>query len=351
MNRFATALALAFLIPMTTVAGPRTAGALFVDGVSASGAKHKRGLIIGGTAVEDSPEHYHQFAKHLTVSPARRSASAFSGDDAQAIRRLEDPLRRQIFDAMRRNRGEAFRFATLRKAQENFQMRVVAVGFMFKIQKKSGADFDFASTGAADAADKGHWTRTGRFTHASREGMAASDCIDGLMRERFRGECLGTMQANVLHAARQALGKARFDSLHSKGLAIGPKMMAASVHIRQARTQSTANMVPGDWAYMKNKDDYGTDLRPGKKVGAWSGENAMYLGKFEKGPNGNPKFSSRATPRFSGLGAYAMSEDELRAKLKENYLKEMCPPRTWITHTIEDSDIRWSRVDRLITGG
>lgn len=310
-------------------------------------------LLIANVPVRDTAADYHRYVKHLTVSPRHHASATFRGHDAQAIRALECPLRRQIFDAMSRNRAEAFAFASLRQARENFDMRVVAIGFMFKVQngRRGGVDFDYAGPTVPEAADRAHWRHVSKFTFVTRSGTPASESIDGIVRDRFRGECLGAMQVNVLHAARVALGGERFNRLHPKGLDIGPSASSVMPHIREAKSVRSGDMVPGDWVYMKNKDDYGTDLRPGAAPGYWSGENAVYLGKFEFGSDRRAHFGGAATRRYSGMGAYAKSEGELRSLLKLAYLKEMRPPHTLHAHSISDAHVRWYRVDRLVTGG
>jgi Protein-glutamine gamma-glutamyltransferase len=310
-------------------------------------------LIIGNVPLYETPGNYHRYIKHLTVSPARHSSPAFQSANVRAIRALEDPLRRQIFDAMNRNRADRFRFATMRQAQENFTMRLAAIGFMFAMVQKGrngGIDFDYSGPIVPQAADRGRWSHTTRFTHVSHRGTSATEAIDGIVSHRYRGECLGAMQINVLHAARLALGAACFDRLHPNGLDIGPKAKSVGVHIRSAASVNVRDMVPGDWVYMKNKDDYNTDLRPGVAPGYWQGENALCLGKFEWGANRTPQYSGKATPRFSGMGAYGKSEAELRAAMKKSYLNEMRSPRTLHAHTVTDADIRWFKVDRLVTG-
>jgi hypothetical protein len=309
-------------------------------------------LIVGGHAIRPTASDYHRYVKHLTVAPSRRKHPAFHGSNLRAIQGLECPLRRQIFAAMFSNRSERFAFATLQKAQENFDMRMAAISFMFNMEpsRAGGLDFDYAAGSVRQDADRGHWLRVSKFSFVTKKGTSAAESIDGIVHHRFRGECLGAMQLNVLHAARVALGPARFNALHPNGLDIGSKATSANRHIRRAASVRARDMVPGDWVYMKNKDDYNTGLRPGTPVGYWQGENAMYLGRCELGPGRVPQFSVKATPRFSGMGAYAKSEAELRSTLKAAYLKLMRPPFAHHVHTIEDGDVRWHNVQRLVTG-
>jgi hypothetical protein len=309
-------------------------------------------LIIGGHAIRPTAADYHRYVKFLTVAPSRRKHPAFHGSNLRALQGLECPLRRQIFAAMYYNRSERFVFASLQKAMENFDMRMAAVSFMFNMEpsRAGGLDFDYAAGAVRQDADRGHWLRVSKFSFVTKKGMSAAESIDGIVHHRFRGECLGAMQLNVLHAARVALGPARFNALHPHGLDIGAKARSAHRHIRTAASLKARDMVPGDWVYMKNKDDYNSDLRPGTPVGYWQGENAMFLGRCELGPDRVPQFSPKGARRFSGMGAYGKSEAELRSVLKAAYLKEMRPPRTFHVHSIQDGDVRWFNVQRLETG-
>lgn len=324
--------------------------ALTPDGVSARAVAGK--LIIGGHAVRMTSADYQRYIKYLTVPPNRRRHPSFNSTSVKLIQALECPLRRQIFTAMFRNRADRFTFATLKRAQENFDMRMAAVNFMFNMEptRASGMDFDYAVGVVRQDADREHWVRLSKFSYKTRKGTTATESIDGIVHRRYRGECLGAMQLNVLHAARVALGRSRFNALHPQGLDIGEKARSANKHIETAKSTRLLDMVPGDWVYMKNKDDYNKGLRPGVPVGYWQGENAMYLGRCELSARRMPVFAARATPRFSGMGAYAKSEAELRGLLKHAYLTLMRPPYTYHRHTIHDSDIRWFQVLRLKTG-
>src|SRR6185436_1552119 len=94
------------------------------------------GLIVSGVSLHETPENYLRTIKYLTVSPANHSHPSFHSTDVQVVRSIEDPLRRQIYQAMAFNRSDRFQFSTARRAQENFTMRVAAVHYMVRMGMK-----------------------------------------------------------------------------------------------------------------------------------------------------------------------------------------------------------------------
>jgi hypothetical protein len=290
-------------------------------------------LSIGGQALTDTAASYLRTIKYLTVAPDKQTSASFQSSNPGVIRQLESPIRRQIFDAMSQN-SERFAFATLADAQENFAMRVAALDFMTRMGQgaSSGVDFDYHGPSVPAVADSRFWISTGGFRFRTRPGVSASDAIDGITGQRFRGECLGAVHITVLQAARQAIGAPRFNQLHPDGLAVpGP---SAETHWRTGSLNSR-DMVPGDRVYIQNKDDYQLAAKAG---GYWPGENALYMGRWG------------GQQRFSGMGLYHKTEAELRQALKTHYLADMQKYEPGVQHRIEDADVRWTSVARLETG-
>src|SRR5690242_3492777 len=89
-------------------------------------------LVIGSQPMNETAANYLQYIKFLTVPQAEQAKEAFKSNDINAIRAMEHPLRRQIFDAMNRNSVEQFTFASIQAAQENFTMRMWAINFMLR---------------------------------------------------------------------------------------------------------------------------------------------------------------------------------------------------------------------------
>ena len=314
-------------------------------------------LVIGGVAMVETDANYHRYIKHLTVSPQMHTTAAFTGTSVAAIKALENPLRRQIFDAMNKNRTEQFRFATLAKAQENFTMRVEAIRFMFNVYKgpnNGGVDFNYFTpkNPASATLDRARWGKGGPapFQFKTLAGVRSSEAIDGAVRNPFRGECLGALELTVLQAAKKALGPTRFDQLHPAGLAIAMPGSSATKHTRPMARLKASDLVPGDWVYMKNKDDYNSDLRPNVIPGPWTGENALYMGRYVLNAENQRVYSNDVPRRYSGMGEQNKTAVELHQEVKKGYISLMRQPNTYNPHTISDSDVRWTQFTRLVTG-
>jgi hypothetical protein len=353
----ALAASLALTVPTWAQTSAPNPGPSFVAPAPAASATAPQtagtNLVIGGVPMRETAENYLSTIKYLTVPPGKHDSPAFKSNNVAAVRGLESPLRRQIFEAMLHNHSDRFVFESLGRAQENFTMRVAAVLFMGSMGRgpQAGVDFDYSGGGTPSEADLSHWAGLGSpsFAFGSLPGVRASLAIDGITQRRFRGECLGALQITVLQAARRAVGPQRFDALHPAGLKVGVSGGGAERHVRAAARVAVADMVPGDWVYMKNKDDYNSDLRPGTTPGPWSGENAVYMGRYDVDSDG-PQYHGGAAPRFSGMGVYDVTDTGMRHAIKQGYLNLMRPPHTFGLHTITDADIRWVQVTRLVTG-
>lgn len=310
-------------------------------------------LVIDNHPLVENSANYHRYIKYLTIAPKNRKRTEFHSDDLQTLRSLESPVRRQIFEAMNENRLHQFHFATLQKADENFTMRVAAIRFMVQIHQgknKNGVDFSYFGTKVPAQADPVHWLRTGSFAFRTRHGAQAAEAIDGLVKNTFRGDCLGAIEATILQAARKAVGAPRFNHLHPAGLEVGPGTKSVFRHIRSVARFSANDMVPGDWVYMRNKTDYNTDLRPGVRPGYWTGENALFMGRYNRTAQEIPQYHASAPARFSGMGVYDVTEVGLRKALKDGYTSFMRRPNTNTNHSISDGEIRWTELSRLETG-
>lgn len=304
-------------------------------------------VVIGGVPMAETIENYQKYIKHLTVPGEAQNVPAFSGDDVAAIRGLEDPIRREIFMKMNCAR-EAFVFESLEAAVSSFTARRDAIKFMREINAhvldadyfneqtgvhpRAGATVFHVQGGTAggwvdgrywepeDAKDPWCWefheeTRTDSFNAEARVFP-------------FRGECAGALQICTFMAVAGALGAKGFDSIHPQGsLEIGPWGAAYRKHSGPVMDYQT--MIPGDYAYIKNKDDYST-IDPS---GSWTGENCIYIGEDSSG-----------TARFSGMGLDNMTEAQLRAALKKAYDKD-CAPRK-VQHP--QTEIRFTEMRRLI---
>jgi hypothetical protein len=320
--------------------------------LTAADARANGKLVIGNQPLNETAANYQQYIKFLTVPPAEQIKEAFKGNDINAIRAMEHPLRRQIFDAMNRNSVEQFTFANLQAAQENFTMRLWAIGFMLRIEKGAaggGVDFNYTDSRTPAFASPQHWQAvSSNLTFRTKPGARPSEAMDAIVRSKFRGECLAALEITVLYAARQTLGAERFNKIHGNSLSVGPSTKSAQKHTRRAPRIRADAMIPGDWVYMKNKDDYNKGLRPGVKVGYWTGENAIYMGRYDMSTAKTPVYRATSPARYSGMGVYHVTQREFQVKLKQAYQVHMTPPNTFGRHTISDADIRWTHVARLV---
>lgn len=287
-------------------------------------------LTINGKQMYETEANYQSDIKYLTVAPQNQKGNIFLHGTMAQIKAagLEDPLRREIFNAMNDNQTYKFPFATLKAAEQNFTMRVDAVNFVKEIQSGKVNFGMFKIPNVPTYADPAHWHKTNpqgvsdKFWKAfdSNTGVSADVAIKGIVSHMFRGDCLGAIEIDLLYAADQAIGATAFNNEHPQGLlevgADNPDGNASiytnvktyfylgpnSNYPKPIRTQ---DMVPGDWAYMQNDPLY-QQVAP---TGEWTGENALYIGN-----------NSSGVPLFWGLG---MKAPETAAQLHQSLLKAL----------------------------
>ncbi len=285
-------------------------------------------LFIGGEPMVQTKANYLHAIKYLTVDPANQSNPVFNGNDMTAIVKLEDPLRREIFNAMSNNPVRNFRFDDLDAAEQNFELRIDVITFMNEVGQQGnpavntlGLDFSYYGPNNPPSANSAYWSVVPApqgATLPSREfqysGSDAYGAIMSITQAPYAGECEGTAEIAILYAAAQVMGPDAFNQLFSTGLVFGPQLsgqpspsvymvlpqdqqlyagnkLPGYVHVNTITTQ---DMVPGDWVYMKNTPKYhGVYL---------NGENAIYMGQYDSVRNGMPVWRVGATPRFTGLG-------------------------------------------------
>lgn len=282
-------------------------------------------------------------------------------------------IRREIYEKMNCS-TETFSFATMDQARENFAMRKLAIELISSTP--SGFDLDYCDAeqwsspppqiGATvwepltQAWDIGlHWepweAKPG-FYFRQRNVQTAFDAVQHV--EPFRGECLGAIQLVYQRAAAEAVGAGEFNRIHSSPLLVGNRGISMLPHlflvfgadpyddynhngvydhkslfdnnsdmediidtlgnpgydghwVLQGKDDRT--MVPGDYCYFKNRDNYlwfdDEGISYGHPGGASSGENCVYVGFDER----------TESARFSGLGLLDMTENGLRAEMRRAY--------------------------------
>jgi hypothetical protein len=320
-------------------------------------------LVIENIPMFETNDNYLRYIRFLTVPPDRQTDPAFTaGTDVAAIKKLEDPLRRQIYEGMNNNVRGQFIFGTLKAAQENFDIRLSTIAFMRKIQKgPPGLNFGYYTADEPPGTDDPNWETTkdpqgaGGYVFDTRSNTDAYTAIHSLVQHRFRGDCLAAVEICIFQAVAGVLREDRFKALHPDGLhKIGlPVQFADGVSIYKDTVTVGDNigqdaMVPGDWVYMQNKPDY-HDWWPN---GYWTGENGLYMGKYTLGGAAVPQYDSAAPLRFSGMGLYDVTEAQLRARLKAAYNGAAVPSaarQQQVGHKYApatDADIQWKLLGR-----
>ncbi len=179
-------------------------------------------------------------------------------------------------------------------------------------------------SGADPNASNNPWS----WAFSEQSGTTAHNAINNVTP--YRGECAGAMEICVFQAADVALGASTFATVHPSG-SLGLGDWGSDFNLHCYTFSDSQTFVPGDYVYMKNKDDYTYWCTNGY----WQGENCLYMGL---------NVSSAGT--FSGLGEQRKTEEELRTDLKNAYETDCYP------HTVSNSavEIRFINPFHIITG-
>ena len=324
-------------------------------------------LIIKGLPMAETDKNFGCYIKHLIVAPEVKKSRKLEFDSANtkaAVEKIQDPLRRQIFDAMNHTTAMPFVFMTMDEAIKNFNLRVAAIRYMRGIEDR----FAYYDPLHPMYIYSKHWTAQdypagagGKVFHTV-EGSGAYESIRDLERPRdgllvgawdrhHRADCLTSVQMAIFSGVASAVSRVEFDAVHPKGLLFlglpdeglnaTPRYRSILENIERlsfgGRTIRISDMVPGDWVYMRNDPRYRT-LRP---KGYANGENALYMGRFAYSGSGAGAYSGDAAPRFSGLGVTSVSEAELKARVSEWF-------REHTGQSADEREIRWAAVNRPV---
>ncbi|MCX6996069.1 MAG: hypothetical protein NTV49_03040 [Kiritimatiellaeota bacterium] len=287
-------------------------------------------LVIGGVKMAET-----------TVNYANHIASLISGT----------ALKREIFDKMNCS-TETFSFTGDSNASNNFVMRCKAVEIM-----------DGMDNGSIDVSYRDPYSRCGdtmvtittnnsvvttnwvfgtywlpKYTNSpysrtflQKSGTAAHNAINNVTP--FRGECAGAIEICIFTAADFAIGESEFNSLHPAG-SLGLADFGSDFVTHMGTMNDTNTLVPGDYIYMNNKNDYREKAT--NKPAIWTGENCVYMG-LHGGDVGT----------FGGLGDNMsfLTESEMRDVLQAGYEHD-CPT------IVEDPlvQIRFTIRKRMQTG-
>ncbi|POF31770.1 hypothetical protein [Roseibium marinum] len=290
------------------------------------------GLSVAGQTLFNHDETFHEIEKHITVPEELQDTPIFKSGLVLEIRNLENPIARQIVEAMKAS-SSAHAFASVQDLRDNIAFRLHAIDAMtFCNTGKYDMDYFNPSIdlqpriGSTDAS---RLSRFWAFLHPHAQdnaefsqvrGTLASEAIAPMANATFpfRGECAGAFQMAVYFGLLTGLGQKRFDAMASDfgTMYIGPWSLVRGTPNPATLFMKSASLkdppIPGDYMYFKNKDDYLTWAPDG----FWTGLNAMYMGKDEMG-----------TRHYSGMGASWLSETNLRASLINAYYHD-CFPHT-----------------------
>jgi hypothetical protein len=265
-------------------------------------------VVINGTTQDyNNNDHYKTNLKYLLVNPDKQGDPAFVNDNIPVIKAtLEDPTRREIFDRMS-GQVAVFNFAALVDAVKHWNLRLKTIANM-ELMRTGAWDYGYYDLKKAPTVGSNKW-RLGSptpFFFRVNAGQTSFAAITDLAATKTRGECAGALTACILKAAADVHGQVSFDTLHPAGsLELGwrPSINKHFVAVAAGDIANEAKHIPGDYVYMKNKDDYGARLAKLKKKGYWTGENCIYMGQG----------------KYSGLGLNNLTPAQLRQKLADGY--------------------------------
>ena len=305
------------------------------------------GLSIAGQHIDNSSDAFHIIEKHLTVPAQQQESSVFQSGSEQEIRALENPIAREIIDAMKQA-SEEHAFASSIELGQNIMFRIHAIQAMSNANTGQ-YDMDYYDPTIQlkprlGSTDSSRLSKYWSFLHPHQEweadfaqtsGTVASEAVAPLIDVMFpfRGECAGAFQMAVYFGLLNGLGRARFDEMAAQfgTMYVGPWSLANGAPNPATLYMKTTTLIdppiPGDYMYFKNKDDY-LKWAPN---GFWTGLNSMYMGKDALG-----------TRHYSGMGASWLSETNLRASLVNAYYHDCFP------HTIAHPDVEVRFTERAL---
>jgi hypothetical protein len=199
-----------------------------------------------------------------------------------------------------------YNFDSYEQMGREVQMRYNAIEGMGEANNDST---HYGSTGNLNTS---YWDKVGAYHFQVKAGVEPSVAIESIFdpSENNVLECNSMMVAIQYRAMLKTLGATKFNEKfpNGSGILISPhhQPLVVSTHpiweqnlFKYVTISSSADLLPGDWIYFKNMDDY-IDKHPG---GLWSGEHTMYLGDG----------------KFRGFGTSEKTEQQMLDKLMEAY--------------------------------
>lgn len=310
-------------------------------------------------AVTNTNEDYLRFVRHITVHTASQNGATWEAgnniidktpaevqDIVNAIKALEHPVLRQMFDDMQavkaiNGQSDDFDFVDVEEAKSSVLQRVSVVHKMrdFNVGKEN-SPYWYGPPGTT--APKWQMGRRGLY-ETSRGRMLLNnqklyrqksgtpyEAILELCSQPYRtgGECWGAAAACVWWSSAQAMGPARFNALYPtpEGLDMDPYFSNGWERNLRASVD-TSRMVYGDWVYWKNHNygevianqAYFNDNKPNAYLSntgdyIYQGENAFYIGHNAEGKD-----------VFEGLGLPNLTADQMKETLQFYYNRDLQP--------------------------
>jgi hypothetical protein len=241
--------------------------------------------------------------------------------DLNLFRRRGGARMVEIVTTMHNNGNDpTFAFDNARRFCEELKMRVHATRAMTSANQ-GNLRYRHPHEPRVGQLDDRYWVAHGgyQFTLQPRARPARA------IRSIFEGghdnvlECNSTMVACHYYAMLKTMG----DDAFNRRFAGGQELVISPYHkdlpgtdrphpfdgrlMRRITIAGEDDLLPGDWVYFKNFDDY-IQKHPN---GFWSGEHTMYLGGGE----------------FQGFGTAVSSAAEINQKLLDNYNAGLPPPQ------------------------
>jgi hypothetical protein len=203
---------------------------------------------------------------------------------------INTPLKREIVDRLAR---ADYEYESETQLQNEVNMRVNLIRAMHRIHEDN-VNVGYNHGGDTLKLPSSHWDNVeaksekgGRETDAAfKSKNLASDAIESIFADKnddYFLECNTATVAMHYKALLDTIGQANFDGEFPEVVIMpewltlreGNKAAPSQDHIPETRkVTSVDDLVPGDWVYFLNFEDY-PERHPD---GAFTGENALYLG-------------------------------------------------------------------------
>ena len=220
------------------------------------------------------------------------------------------------------NKGKqpAYRFRNYAHMHYEIRVRSKAIKGM---EKTAGSCCGYPFAHLGGYLNDTYWTKKGPYHFIIKtplpSGKNPSDAIESIfmMGAGTELECNSMMVAVQYYAILKSIGKKRFNKRFpgGKGIEIRPIILKKGQDpgsalkkqklYKQVKITGFDDLLPGDWVYFMNVKDYAIH----HKFGFWRGLHAVYLGG----------------DKFSGLGKYDLTNDEILFKLLTEYNRNLRP--------------------------